>query len=339
MIPSNNKRCYLVRTLPELVNLSIVGIGWSEVNLSAITDVENAIKQIENGYGKGRWSNQIRRFCAIQDGDFIVAPLPYSVAIGKATGGIFYNQSFYNHDRVNQRRVEFPLNQLGEVARIPRSSFSEAFQRRLRVMGMTVNDLSEFQHEIIDAYDALSAGKDYSWNLVISERIEEASKSFKDQLLANIQNGKTNLLTGGVGLEFLVKELLEIEGYQADVMSKRAFPSFADADIKASRADPCSTVNLLVQVKHHHGFTNQHGLSQLEEIRKSELIEWNDHKLVFCTSASVSENFRERADKKTITVIDGGGLVDWIYQHIDRLSPESKNCLGICEVPTVIGIH
>lgn len=42
---------------------------------------------------------------------------------------------------------------------------------------------------------------------------------------------------------------------------------------------------------------------------------------------------------ESITVIDGGGLVDWIYQQIDRLSPETKNSLGVCEVPTVIGIR
>jgi restriction system protein len=137
----------------------------------------------------------------------------------------------------------------------------------------------------------------------------------------------------------LVKELLDIEGYKADVMSKRAFPSFADADVKASRSDTCATVNLLVQVKHHQGYSNQHGLAQLEEIRKSELPEWNDHELVFCTSASVSPDFLSRAEDQDITVIDGKGLVDWIYQHIDSLSNEWKNRLGICEVPTVIGVR
>lgn len=32
---------------------------------------------------------------------------------------------------------------------------------------------------------------------------------------------------------------------------------------------------------------------------------------------------------------DGASLVDWIAQRIDDLSPESRNCPGICEVPTV----
>lgn len=339
MTESEEVRCFLVRTIPELVGKSIVGVGWSEFDFSQMEDAEDAISQINDDYGVGRSGNQIRRFFSIQEGDLIVASLPYSVAIGVAKGGLFFDESYYNQDRTNQRRVNFLLNEAGEVVEIPRTSFSEAFQRRLRVRGMTVNDLSEFRHEIVNAYEKSYTGKDYSWSLVIAERIEEAAKSFKNQLIANIQSGMTNLETGGVGLEYLVKELLEIEGYQAEVMSKQAFPSFADADVKASRTDPCATVNLLVQVKHHQGYSNEYGLSQLEEIRKAELPEWSDHQLVFCTSASVSESFKERAEFQNITVIDGGGLVDWIYQHIDRLSPESKNSLGICEVPTVIGIR
>lgn len=332
----NDVRCFLVRTIPELVEKSIIGIGWSDFDFSEIKDAEDAVGQINDSYGIGRSGNQIRRFFSIQDGDLIVAPLPYSVAIGVASGGMFYDVSYYDKDRTNQRRVVFPRNEEGQAIRIPRDSFSEAFQRRLRVMGMTVNDLSEFQNEIVDAYEKVSAGKDFSWSLVIAERIESASITFKDQLLGNIQSGNTNLQTGGVGLEYLVKELLEIEGYQADVMSKRAFPGNADADVKASRTDPCALVNLLVQVKHHQGFSHEYGLAQLEEIRKAELPEWDDHQLVFCTSASVSKDFGKRAEEQNIKVIDGEALVDWIYQHIDVLSKTTKSSLGICEVPTVL---
>ncbi|MCB1212135.1 MAG: hypothetical protein KDK97_22620, partial [Verrucomicrobiales bacterium] len=70
---------------------------------------------------------------------------------------------------------------------------------------------------------------------------------------------------------------------------------------------------------------------------KHELPEYNDHEMVFCTSASVSEEFQKRAEGSNVTVIDGAGLVDWIAQRMERLSEDSKNCLGICEVPTVMG--
>ncbi len=331
MAPLESSRCYLVRTNPDLVEKSIVGVGWSWLDFSIMQDADEAVEAAQ----ARRNANQIRRFFAIQEGDLIVATLPYAVAIGRATGGLFHDPAFEDADTANQRRVVFPRDANGEVVKLPRAAFPEAFQRRLRVRGMTVNDLEEFRVDILEAYKNVSSGKDYSWTLVMEEKALKATEAFKKTLLSNIQTGRTNLETGGVGLEYLVKELLEKEGYQAEVLSKRAFPGFADADVKASRVDPCATVNLLVQVKHHGGFTNEHGLSQLEEIRKCDLPEYSDHQLVFCTSASTSKAFLERAEALNVTVIDGASLVDWIAQRIDDLSPESKNCLGICEVPTV----
>lgn len=328
-------RCYLVRTDPDLVEKSVVGVGWSDHDFSAAKDAEEAIQAIEADYGIGRNANQVRRYFAIQDGDLIVATLPYFVAIGPASGGLFFDPAYAQADKVNQRRVVFPKDANGNVVKIPRSSFSEAFQRRLRVRGITVNDLGEFQQEVLDAYEKVSAGKDYSWLLQIEEKEGKAIDAFKKRLLLNIQHGRTNLQTGGVGLEHLVMELLKCEGYKAGVLSKRAFPGFADADVKASRSDPCKAVNLLVQVKHHQGFTNEHGLAQLEEIRTHKLPEYDDYDLVFCTSASVSPEFQKRAEASKVAVIDGEALVEWIAVRIDDLTPETKNCLGICEVPTV----
>jgi len=48
-------------------------------------------------------------------------------------------------------------------------------------------------------------------------------------------------------------------------------------------------VKLLVQVKHHQGLTNEQGICQLKEIRKAHPGEYDDHEIVFVTSASVSE--------------------------------------------------
>ncbi len=333
----SNPRCYQVRTIPELLNQGIVGIGWSEISFAEFDTAEIAISEIEKLYGIGRRGNQIRRFYAINEGDYVVVPCPYAVAIGIADGVIFSGSNYDDRDCRNRRKVTFPLDPESRPILVPRSEFSEAFQRRLRVRGMTVNDLTEFQGEIKAAYCNINAGRDYSWKYELSEHIGKEEARFKDKLRRNIQIGKTNLLAGGTGLEKLVRELLELEGYKAEVLSKCAFPSFADADIKASRVDPCSQTDLLVQVKHHQGFSNEHGLSQLEEITKAKLSEYEDHELVFLTSASVSEDFEKRAERNGIAVIDGKGLVDWIHSHIDNLSKETKEALSICEVPTVVG--
>lgn len=328
---------YMVRTAPELVERGIVGVGWVDFHFDEIPDAEAAIQKITTEWGSARrWGNQIRRFYSIGDGDIVVAPVPYAVAIGKATGGLFYDPVYYDADRANQRRVIFPRDQEGRVSTIPRTSFSEAFQRRLRVQGMTVNSLGEFGDEIRSALGSLENGANHSWVNQIHEEISRQRKHFKTQLLANIQSGKTNLQTGGTGLENLVRELLVAEGYDARVLSKRQFGSFADADVQAFRSDRCTVVKLFVQVKHHQGFSSEAGIRQLEEIRRAHVGEYDDHEHVFVTSASVTEELRKIAEKTGVTVIAGSELADWISDQIGNLSEESKLALGIYEVPAVM---
>jgi len=318
------------------VEKSIVGIGWSDHIFADMADAEEVITAIDEDYGIRRWGNQIRRFFQIQEGDTIVVPLPYSVAIGKATGPIFADKSFYSTDEVNQRRVVFPTDPEGKVITIPRNDFSEAFQRRIRVRGMTVNDLTEFSIEIVRALEAAEMGTDFSWSYLIGEEVAKKQEAFKVELLSNIQSGKTNLQTGGIGLEHLVKELLHLEGYQAEVMSKQAMAGFADADVKASRTDRCASVDILVQVKHHEGYSGDYGINQLLEIRKQADSTYSAHDLVFLTSASVTDDLLDNAAKEGIIVIDGEGLVEWIAEKIDQLPTETKQALGICEVPTIV---
>ena len=330
---------YLVRTLPELVDKGIVGVGWVDFHFNEIPDAEKAIEAIAEEWGwesLGRRANQIRRFYAVAEGDVVVAPVPYAVAIGRATGGMFYDQAYYDSDRGNQRRINFPRDAEGHVITIPRTSFSEAFQRRLRVQGMTVNDLEEFADEIQEALTSQTNGGDYTWQNQVLAQMSKQQDTFKQHLLANIQSGRTNLQTGGVGLENLVRELLEAEGYKARVLSKHQFGSFADADVQASRTDRCASVKLLVQVKHHEGFTNEQGIHQLEEIRKAHPGEYDDHEIVFVTSAFVSEELRKTAESANVTVLAGPDLAEWISEQIERLSPATKLALGIYEVPAVI---
>lgn len=330
---------YLVRTSPELVERGIVGVGWSEFRFDQIDDADAAIQEIIDRWGSvRRWANQIRRFYVIREKDIVVAPVPYAVAIGMATGGILFDEASVVADRANQRHVNFPRDAEGRVITVPRTSFSEAFQRRLRVQGMTVNDLEEFADEIEAARASLSSGADYTWQNQVVAQMSKQQDAFKQNLLMNIRSGRTNLQAGGVGLEHLVRELLEADGYKARVLSKRQFGSYADADVQASRSDPCASVKLLVQVKHHQGFSNEHGIRQLEEIRKAHAGEYDDHQIVFVTSASVSDELRKAAESANVTVLGGLELAEWISEQIDRLSAPTKLALGVYEVPAVISV-
>jgi len=334
--PPPEDRFYLVRTNENLIGNGVVGVGWSDFDFSKCVDAADAINAINGSYGVGRSANQIRRFFEIRDGDYIVAPIPYAVVIGRARGGLFFDSAYENCDRANQRKVEFLRDREGQVISIPRASFSEAFQRRLRVQGMTVNDLSAFGEEILAAYQSVASGKDHSWRNPLLAQIEQRREEFKRKLLNNIQSGKTNLLTGGLGLEQLVRELLTCDGYQARILSKQRFGSFADADVQASRTDRCASIDLLVQVKHHQGDSDMHGIHQLLEIQKAHPGEFDDHQQVFVTSGTLNDDARRAAEASGITVIAGADLAGWISEHIDDLSEDTKLALGICEVPAVL---
>src|SRR5690242_6749825 len=100
MNPNSVPHFYLVRTIPELVEKGIVGIGWVDFHFNEISNAEEVLQMMIKAWGGiQKWGNQIRRFYAIAEGDIIVAPVPYAVAIGQATGGMFYDQAYYAADR------------------------------------------------------------------------------------------------------------------------------------------------------------------------------------------------------------------------------------------------
>ena len=89
-------------------------------------------------------------------------------------------------------------------------------------------------------------------------------------------------------------------------------------------------------MKHHQGYTNAHGIHQLQEIQKAHQGEYDNHQRVLVTSASVSEEVLKTAEEANVTVIGGMQLADWISEHIEKLSKETKAGLGIYEVPAVL---
>ncbi len=334
---SDKRHYYLVRTPEHFVSKGLVGVGWSELNFSKYSEVEQLIKEIDSSYGVGRRANQIRRFHSINEGDVILVPLPYRVAIGVAHGGILYDKALYKEDRANLRQVQFERDAAGNPITILREQLTEALQRRINVRGMTVNELSEFDTEIEELLKNQESGTSFDHANKSKSKHLELEKQFKEELLGRIQSGKTYLRTGGSGLEHLVKELLECEGYEeVHVMSKRAYASFADADVKGIKSDLFTSRTLLIQVKHHQGISGEWGIDQLDELKRLSNPEDPDFDLAFLTSASVSEALLERANNNNIRVLDGSALVDWIYTHLPRLAPGTKARLGICEVPSLL---
>lgn len=340
---------YMVRSienssnhLNNFTNNNIVAVGWSNINFSQFDKPNQVISQL--GYlneispqTAGRHKGQIRRFFEIKKNDRIIVPYWDSVCLAIATGQKKYNQKNGSIDQANEADVNYLRDADHKLIIIPRDSLSEGLQRRIRVRGMTISDLNEFQEEIELFFNKAQSEKiAFSWKIKIEEKQKTEIDNFKLRLLANIRNGNTNLKTGSIGLEKLIKELLTIEGYTAYIPSKRAFPSYADADVIAVKADKFQESKILFQIKHHQGLSDSWGIKQLLEIKKQLPEEYKDHKLVFITTADVSAEVDKFADDNDVYVIDGNELVNWIAELIKSIRSETKGKLGIIETPQVI---
>lgn len=340
------KGYYLVRAMSQsqsdfdvFFENNVVAVGWSKVDFSQFDDVDSLVNKVrekyyENGESApqviGKKKNEVRRFKGIKEGDRIVIPFWGAICLAEAEKDELYSKQDYDQDLSNQRKVTYHRSQSGKVIFIPRDKLSEALQRRLRVRGTTIADLREFSEEI----DYLFKGEDF--DTIYDKKRIKASDRFKENLLKNIQAGKTNLESGGYGLEKLVKELLEIDGYEAEIQSKQRFSGFADADIEAIKEDFLLVEKLFVQVKHHSGTTGTWGAEQLTEILNSEKDLLSEYRLVLVTSATPSDELEKFCEMKNIILVSGNDLSEWVFKSLYRLKYETKKRLGISDVPILL---
>jgi restriction system protein len=308
---------------------NVVGIGYDVASFKEYDNAEDIIKEIIKFYPIGRHSNQVRRFKEIKKGDIIIVPLSCSIMLAIANDEEIYDPNCAVRDSENQRSVNFIRDENSNIIYIPRTNLNHALQDRLKIR-MTVVDLGEFKQQIDSL---LEKPKISPWaNLYLTE-CENEQKKLKQTLITNIREKKTQLPNGGVGLENLVKELLEIDGYDKfDPLTKKTFKSFADADIAASNM----VSRILIQVKHHDGNSGRWGIEQLKEIERICPDDYKGYKYVFLTSACVEEKLRNEAESYGFIVIDGDELVDWIITSMDKLKKETKMMLGISEIPHIL---
>ncbi len=339
-ILDTTRRYYLFRSNRSIpLKNNVVGYGWDQVRFTNFKDAEAIINYI--GPSIGRYGNAVRRFKAIKKGDLIVVPYHGSIVIGLATGEEVYDEKAPENGK-NQQRVKFPMDEHGEVLLVPRHLISEGLQTRLKVR-TSLTDLFGFSTEIEKIFANLQAGIAHDYKDDIDRRAQEIEVECKRQLLSNIRNGRTNLPSGGRGLENLVQELLRIDGYEKPyILAKNLFrASHADADIETSKYDrlsPSGMQQYLVQIKHHNGMTSDWGIKQLEEIANSQKASaYDNHQLVLITSGQIAEETKESARGKAITVLDGDDLIEWIWRSMPRLETETKLALGIAEVPHILG--
>lgn len=208
----------------ELLKNEVVAVGWSYIDFTLCKDNrEKFDAELEKVYFKnsklapsvkGKWRNQSFRFCCIKKGDYIVVPYHQYIILAEAVGEQIYKPEVINLDLANQQKVQYLYDRDNKLVKIPRASLPENMQRKLRVLGSIVTDFSEFKNEIDTIFDS---GK-FSYKNIHESQKEQRITDFKKTLLTNIRNGHTNLKSGGRGLEELVSELLEIEGYRTKIL-------------------------------------------------------------------------------------------------------------------------
>jgi predicted Mrr-cat superfamily restriction endonuclease len=341
-----DRNYYMVRAMASTENdfkvffeKSVVAVGWSEINFSQYNaeHTEILVEAVAHRYYSspdvfapliGKKLNEVRRFHNIKSGDYILIPYYNAIRIAIAEGEIIYDPLVRELDLANQRKVRY-IHSNGTLRTILRDELSEALQRRLRVRGSTVSDLYEFKDEI----GKLFSMEGYTWTSDFDKNEIILREGFKKKLISKIKAGKTNLKTGGIGLENLVQELLEHEGYESKVLAKTAF-QFGDADVYAVKADRFQETKLLIQVKHHSGYTNDWGLKQLDEIKKDN--KHKDYKFILVTSADISDDLRKLAEDLDIVAMDGNELAEWIIDNLPHLSIETIKKLGISAIPQFI---
>ena len=320
---------------------NVAAVGWSKVDFSKYKDIESLKEKITDEYYsknsqttlriKNRKLNRIQRFVSIEKDDYIIVPYLDKIYLAVAKGELVYNEKYYHLDLANHQKVEYLFISDKNFKTVPKCELSTKLQGRLNARSSIVTRLNDFKEEIEEIFEK----ENYCYSAAFSQKENESKECFKNQLLENITTGNTNLRAGGIGLEHLVKELLECEGYSAQILSKNKFSGdIADADIEAIKSDRFTQAKVLVQVKHHKGFSSEHGLNQLDAVKCYEKYEYD--KLVFVTSAFISHNLKNKANSKSIVCMDGNDLVDWIFENIDKLSVVTKTKLRISNTPMIL---
>ncbi|CAM5203111.1 hypothetical protein OURE66S_03300 [Oligella ureolytica] len=328
----NKAKILLVRSPSELLEQDMIGHGWSQVNFSEANSLDELFSTFhEKKLTLGRRRNQIKRFFSVKEGDIVVVPLSRSIAIGHATGKKHYGQGITNG--ANRIEVNFLRHENNKsVIRIPRRKLTQALSSRLKIR-MSVIYLEEFQDEIHRLIEEITTNGATQFDTRMDELESKALQELKNQLLTNIQSGKTYLESGGFGLEKLVMELLQTEGYGAKILAKTTYEGKADADILAIREDRFTSTTLLVQVKHHSGYTGFHAVRQLEAIEDetTSLQKW------VITTGSMKDELKEQAETQGINIMEGEELVDWIIKQINLLSPSTLQKLGLSSpIPMIL---
>lgn len=328
----------LVRSPRELINQNQIGYGWENIDFSSYaTDTDLIEKGFKDqGYNPGRKTKQIKRYFNLKKDDIVIIPVSGAITIAVVEGTKSYLKNPAEKYSNNRIQVKY-LSSSEKNIFIPRKSLTTALQSRLKIR-MSIASLNEFKDEINKHIESLDKGEMHTWAKEVEEKESEAINLFKNELLKRLKNGKNiGLSSGGYGLEKLVKELLEVNGYQARISAKNASSGIEDIDVVATKTNELTSdvEGLFIQVKHHNGRTSDWGIKQLIAYDISE-EDYAFYRKILITTGNVNHTDKKLAQDNEIIIIEGNSLIDWIYDNIENLDVATKVSLGITSRPSLI---
>lgn len=319
---------------PKLIKNNQIGYGWASVNFSQFETVKDLIEQGFQGIDRGRQTNQIKRYFNLKQGDYVIVPFSGAVAIAEIAGEKSYQPVTegiqYGENRISVRYLKHKDGYF-----IPRGNLSTALQNRLKIR-MTVCDLNEFSDELYKHIESIKNDKLYTWNNEQELKIQQNTEKFKVDLLSRLRSNKDiNLQSGGIGLEHLIKEILEAKNYTTRIPAKNEKSGIQDVDVIATRFSEFSEKKegIFIQVKHHEGTTGNRGIRQVAEYEINEDDYTHIDRVLITTAEFKNTDFAELHD---VTVLAGADFVSWIYDNLNLLSDDSLSSLGISSLPTLL---
>lgn len=320
----------MVRSPESLIKENKIGYGWKQINFANHVNADSLIKEIIQKNGSiGRMTNQVKNYFNLKQDDIVIVPLGKRIAIATVVGEKFFDPLFTGGHGANQISVEF-FKKDNKVILIPRAALKQNLESRLKLR-TTIGDLSRFSDEIEHLIQNLNNYGHFEVNNSFQVKADFYEQEFKKELLEAICKGHTRLKAGGRGLEELVKELLEIEGYsQVDILDKKNGEGIADVDIQATSENNPFLKDIIIQIKHHNGETSKHAINQLityETEATSNAYKW------VITTGHISDESKLYAEENQINIMEGEQFVDWIYTNLDKLKRTTKESLGIVDVP------
>ncbi|KLV03852.1 hypothetical protein ABT56_17390 [Photobacterium aquae] len=328
----------LVRSSRALMDTGEIGYGWSQIDFSKYPDANSLIEQgfIKNNIDFGRKRKQIMRYRSLKAGDRVVVPMSGTIVIAEVIGvrrHVLGSDVVYSENRIS---VRYFTDAKGS-AFIPRTALTTKLQSRLRLRA-SIGVLDDFAEEIEKQIAGLNQGEIHTWKHEVEARQFQQETQFKTELLKRLQSGSDIALkAGGDGLEQLIRNLLEANGYNARILPKRQSSGIDDVDIAAHKTNDLTSdlEGLYIQIKHHRGHTGLHAVRQLDAF-EDEGEEIRFCRKVLITTASLEREVLEEAERCGIATLDGIQLVDWIYQQRDKLNERDRAVLGISNVPQLI---